>query len=59
MTSTTGSYHVAEFAANLPAEIRRLDAQVDLFWRTEKPLLMRFGLSDAMAVLDCGFDLPP
>ena len=54
MTSTTGSYHVAEFAANLPAEIRRLDTQVDLFWRTEKPLLMRFGLSDGMAVLDCG-----
>ncbi len=54
MTTTTGSYQVAEFAANLPAEIRRLDAQVDLFWHAEKPLLIRHGLSDGMAVLDCG-----
>lgn len=54
MTTTTGSYHVAEFAANLPAEIRRLDAQVDLFWHAEKPLLMRHGLQDGMAILDCG-----
>jgi len=50
----TGSYHVSEFAANLPAEIRRLDAQVDLFWQTEKPLLLRHGLTHGMAVLDCG-----
>ena len=54
MTTTTGSYHVAEFAANLPAEIRRLDAQVDLFWHAEKPLLMRHGLQDGKAILDCG-----
>ena len=54
MTTTTGSYQVAEFAANLPAEIRRLDAQVDLFWHAEKPLLVRHGLTDGMAVLDCG-----
>lgn len=54
MTTTTGSYQVAEFAANLPAEIRRLDAQVDLFWRSEKPLLTKYGLTDGMSVLDCG-----
>jgi len=54
MTTSTGSYQVAEFAANLSAEIRRLDAQVDLFWHAEKPLLIRHGLADGMAVLDCG-----
>ena len=54
MTTITGSYHVAEFAANLQAEIRRLDAQVDLFWQTEKRLLRRHGLTDGMTVLDCG-----
>ena len=27
-----GSYHVSSFSANTQVEIRRLDAQVDLFW---------------------------
>ena len=38
----------------LDHEIRRLDAQVDLFWREERHILRRAGLSDGMAVLDCG-----
>ena len=54
MTTITGSYHVAEFAANLQAEIRWLDAQADPFWQTEKRLLLRHGLTDGMTVLDCG-----
>lgn len=38
----------------MTAEIRRLNAQVDLFWDTELPLLQRYGLRDGMDVLDCG-----
>lgn len=55
-TSTTeaGSYHVSSFSANMQAEIRRLDAQVDLFWRTEHELIARYGLEEAMDYLDCG-----
>jgi SAM-dependent methyltransferase/acyl carrier protein len=53
-TTIQGSYHVSEFSAHLPAEIRRLDAQVDLFWASEREILARFGLQDGMDVLDCG-----
>lgn len=49
-----GSYHVSSFSANMQAEIRRLDAQVDLFWRTEKELLLKHGLRPDMDYLDCG-----
>lgn len=49
-----GSYQVGSFASNTQAEIRRLNAQVDLFWPVESELLIRHGLSDGMRVLDCG-----
>lgn len=49
-----GSYQVGTFATNTQAEIRRLNAQVDLFWPVEGDLLMRHGLRDGMRVLDCG-----
>jgi ubiquinone/menaquinone biosynthesis C-methylase UbiE/acyl carrier protein len=49
-----GSYHVSSFSANTQAEIRRLDAQVDLFWSSERELIVRYGLKDGMDYLDCG-----
>jgi ubiquinone/menaquinone biosynthesis C-methylase UbiE/acyl carrier protein len=49
-----GSYHVSSFSANTQAEIRRLDAQVDLFWKSEWQLLTRYGLQEDMDFLDCG-----
>jgi len=49
-----GSYHVSSFSANTQAEIRRLDAQVDLFWSSEHELIVRYGLKDGMDYLDCG-----
>jgi len=52
--SEEGSYHVASFSANTQAEIRRLDAQVDLFWPTESELIVSYGLEDGMDFLDCG-----
>jgi ubiquinone/menaquinone biosynthesis C-methylase UbiE/acyl carrier protein len=54
MTLASSSYDVSKFSTHLASEIRRLDAQVDLFWPHEKPLLERFGLRDGMAILDCG-----
>jgi len=50
----TGSYNVASFATSMEAEIRRLNAQVDLFWALEYSLFKRYGLRDGMNVLDCG-----
>lgn len=49
-----GSYRAETFAVGLDQEIRRLNAQVDLFWRTEQAALQRAGLRDGMDVLDCG-----
>jgi ubiquinone/menaquinone biosynthesis C-methylase UbiE/aryl carrier-like protein len=49
-----GSYRVETFATSVEAEIRRLNAQVDLFWPSERVLLQRYGLQDGMKVLDCG-----
>lgn len=49
-----GSYHVSSFANSIQSEIRRLDAQVDLFWATESVLLERYGLKPGMNYLDCG-----
>jgi ubiquinone/menaquinone biosynthesis C-methylase UbiE/aryl carrier-like protein len=49
-----GSYQVGSFASNTAAEIRRLNAQVDLFWPMESEVLFRHGLRDGMRVLDCG-----
>lgn len=49
-----GSYHVSSFAASAQAEIKRLDAQVDLFWHQEGELLKRHGLRDGMDHLDVG-----
>lgn len=49
-----GSYHVSSFANSTQSEIRRLDAQVDLFWATESALLERYGLKPGMDYLDCG-----
>lgn len=49
-----GSYRADTFAVGLDHEIRRLNAQVDLFWRTEHEALVRAGLRDGMDVLDCG-----
>jgi ubiquinone/menaquinone biosynthesis C-methylase UbiE len=53
-TNEAGSYHVSSFSANVQAEIRRLDAQVDLFWATERELIARYGLDESMDYLDCG-----
>lgn len=50
----TGSYNIASFATSMEAEIRRLNAQVDLFWTLEYALFKRYGLQDGMDVLDCG-----
>lgn len=49
-----GSYRAETFAVGLDQEIRRLNSQVDLFWRAERAAIERAGLEDGMEVLDCG-----
>ena len=50
----SGSYDVATFSTSTKAEIKRLNAQVDLFWAIEYDLLVKYGVQDGMNVLDCG-----
>jgi ubiquinone/menaquinone biosynthesis C-methylase UbiE/acyl carrier protein len=49
-----GSYKIQSFAANVDNEIRRLKAQVELFWPKERACLERAGLRDGMAILEAG-----
>ncbi|MCJ7721508.1 methyltransferase domain-containing protein [Candidatus Bathyarchaeota archaeon] len=48
------SYKIQNFAANIDNEIRRLKAQVELFWDKELRFLRMFGLHDGMRILECG-----
>jgi ubiquinone/menaquinone biosynthesis C-methylase UbiE/acyl carrier protein len=48
------SYKIQNFAANVDSEIRRLKAQVELFWDKELKCLRMFGLRDGMGILECG-----
>ena len=48
------SYRIHKVAANVGAEIRRLQGQVDLFWDKEIKVYRNFGLIDGMKVLECG-----
>lgn len=50
----TGSYNVNSFSTTSEGEIRRLNAQLDLFWNKEFTLYKRFGLSNGMKIIDCG-----
>jgi ubiquinone/menaquinone biosynthesis C-methylase UbiE len=49
-----GSYSIENIAVNEEREIKRLNAQVDLFWPQELAFYRRCGLKDGMRVLDCG-----
>ncbi|ACR14797.1 methyltransferase family protein [Teredinibacter turnerae T7901] len=48
------AYEASHFANNLDDEIRRLNAQVALFWPHEGDLLTQAGLRNGMSVLDIG-----
>ncbi len=50
----TGSYQLQTFTANAGSEVKRLKAQVDLFWKKEIKFYRMFGLKDSMTVLECG-----
>lgn len=49
-----GSYHPRELPGGLDAELRRLEAQVELSWRQEQHLLERLGMSDGQRILELG-----
>lgn len=49
-----GSYTLASFAVDTGAEVRRLNAQVDLFWKQEHALYTALGMRNGIRVLDCG-----
>lgn len=49
-----GSYHVQSIASNIEIEIKRLQAQVELFWQNELKHYIEFGLRDGMSVVELG-----
>ncbi len=52
--TTHGSYNIQEFALKAHEEAKRLEAQVDLFWKREAVLLESIGFSDMRLVADIG-----
>ncbi len=48
------SYKINEFSTNVGVEIKRLKAQVELFWDKEFKIYRNFGLMDGMKILECG-----
>lgn len=50
----TGSYVLRTFSTTADAEIRRLQAQADLFWEKELRCYRLYGLADGMNVVECG-----
>lgn len=52
--SLQGSYKIQQIAINSENEIKRLKAQLDLFWEKELMFYRMFGLKDGMAIVECG-----
>jgi ubiquinone/menaquinone biosynthesis C-methylase UbiE/acyl carrier protein len=50
----SGSYLLQTFTASAESEVKRLKAQVALFWKKEIQFYRLFGLKDSMNVLECG-----
>ncbi len=50
----SGSYVSSLFSSDVDNEIKRLQAQVDLFWEEERLLYDCYGMADMSSVLDCG-----
>ena len=48
------SYDIHTIAAASEPEVRRLGAQVDLFWEKESRIYLQRGLGQAQTLLDCG-----
>lgn len=48
------SYQIKSIASNVESEIKRLKAQVELFWESELKHYVEFGLQDGMLVIELG-----
>ncbi len=48
------SYKIKEFSTTTGSEVRRLKAQVELFWPKEIRCYRYHGLNDGMTILECG-----
>jgi len=49
-----GSYSINTFSTTIEAEVKRLGAQVELFWEKEIQLYKNYGIDDGLNILECG-----
>jgi ubiquinone/menaquinone biosynthesis C-methylase UbiE len=54
MNENQSSYNAHSFGGDFKREVKRLDAQVDLFWPVEGEFFERMGLSSASSIVDLG-----
>lgn len=52
--SSVGSYEISTFSTGVTAEIKRLNAQIDLFWPKECALYRSWGVGNDMEIIDFG-----
>jgi SAM-dependent methyltransferase/acyl carrier protein len=52
--SNVGSYEISTFSTGVAAEIKRLNAQIDLFWPKECALYRSWGVGSNMEIIDFG-----
>jgi ubiquinone/menaquinone biosynthesis C-methylase UbiE/acyl carrier protein len=48
------SYKINDFSSSTKNEIKRLNAQVELFWKQELSIYKTIGLKDGMSIVECG-----
>ncbi|NLE02455.1 MAG: class I SAM-dependent methyltransferase, partial [Fibrobacter sp.] len=51
---TNGSYELETFSTSMKSEIKRLDAQIDLFWSEEISVYKNAGIKDNSHIIDLG-----
>jgi len=51
---SSGSYQLSTFSTSIKAEMKRLDAQIDLFWQKERIYYQKFDLGNHLHIIDLG-----
>lgn len=51
---SSGSYQLSTFSTSIKAEMKRLDAQIDLFWQKERIFYQKFDLGNHLHIIDLG-----
>lgn len=52
--NSNGSYQLSTFSTSIKAEMKRLDSQIDLFWKKESTFYSKFNMGNQLHIIDLG-----